>query len=220
MNDEVLRASGRGHTAEQTERACRLITSRGFELVGQMMTGLPGSDPEKDRYTAEKICEMGACGARIYPTVVFRGTELENMMNRGEYTSREMEKVIAEGAELLPIFVRHGVKIIRIGLQSSELLTEGEETASPYHEATGELIWARAYRNVAEEFLSSADNSGKLAIITVPKGATSKMIGQNKENVTYLKEKYSLWGIKVKENSSRESLDIGFAFEERKSICD
>jgi hypothetical protein len=46
------------------------------------------------------------------------------------------------------------------------------------------------------------------------------MIGQNKENVTYLKEKYSLWGIKVKENSSRESLDIGFAFEERKSICD
>jgi histone acetyltransferase (RNA polymerase elongator complex component) len=220
MSDEVLRASGRGHTAEQTERACRLITSRGFELVGQMMTGLPGSDPEKDRYTAEKICEMGACGARIYPTVVFRGTELENMMKRGEYTSREMEKVIAEGAELLPIFVRHGVKIIRIGLQSSELLTEGEETASPYHEATGELIWARAYRNVAEEFLSRADNSGKLAIITVPKGATSKMIGQNKENVTYLKEKYSLWGIKVKENSSRESLDIGFAFEERKSICD
>ncbi len=220
MSDEVLKKSGRGHTAEQTERACRMITARGFELVGQMMTGLPGSDLEKDKYTAEKICEMGACGARIYPTVVFRGTELENMMARGEYETREMEKVIAEGAEILPIFINNGVKVIRVGLQSSELLTEGEETASPYHEATGELIWARAYRNAAEKLLCGAEAAGKTAVITVPKGATSKMIGQNKENVTYLKEKYALWGIKVKENSNRESLDISFAFEERKSICD
>ncbi|MBQ9746439.1 MAG: radical SAM protein [Clostridia bacterium] len=62
MDDSVLAKSGRGHTSAQSERACRLICKRGFELVGQMMTGLPGSTPEKDRYTAEKICEMGACG--------------------------------------------------------------------------------------------------------------------------------------------------------------
>ncbi|MBQ8448335.1 MAG: radical SAM protein [Clostridia bacterium] len=216
MSDEVLKASGRGHTAAQTEQACKMICERGFELVGQMMTGLPGSDLEKDKYTAERICQMGARGARIYPTVVFRGTELENMAHRGEYESREMEKVIAEGAELLPIFARHGVKIIRIGLQASELLTEGEETASPYHEATGELIWSRAYRNMAENLLLRADTKGKLAVITVPKGATSKMVGQNKENVKYLKEKYSLWGVKVLENDEFESISIGLTLEERK----
>ena len=216
MSDEVLKASGRGHTAAQTEQACKMICARGFELVGQMMTGLPGSDLEKDKYTAERICQMGARGARIYPTVVFRGTELENMAHRGEYESREMEKVIAEGAELLPIFARHGVKIIRIGLQASELLTEGEETASPYHEATGELIWSRAYRNMAENLLLRADTKGKLAVITVPKGATSKMVGQNKENVKYLKEKYSLWGVKVLENDEFESISIGLTLEERK----
>ena len=221
MDDEVLKKSGRGHTAEQTRRACRLITERGFELVGQMMTGLPGSSPEKDRYTAEKICEMGACGARIYPTVVFRGTELENMMARGEYEAREMEKVIAEGAQVLPIFLRNGVKVIRVGLQASELLTEGQETVSPYHEATGELIWARAYRNMAEKLLSRAQTEGKLAVITVPKGATSKMVGQNKENVKYLKEKYSLWGIKVLENEKLESISTCLTLEERKkNVCD
>ena len=221
MDDGVLRKSGRGHTAAQTEKACRLICERGFELVGQMMTGLPGSDLEKDKFTARRICEMGARGARIYPTVVFRGTELESMMERGEYASREMEKVIAEGAELLPIFAQYGVKIIRIGLQASELLTDGEETASPYHEATGELIWARTYRNAAEELLSGRDTEGKNAVITVPRGATSKMIGQNKENVKYLKEKYSLFGIKVKENPGAEGFSVDLALEERnKSICD
>ena len=221
MDDGVLRASGRGHTAEQTQRACRMITERGFELVGQMMTGLPGSDVEKDKYTARKICEMGACGARVYPTVVFRGTELENMMARGEYEAREMEKVIAEGAEILPIFLENGVKIIRVGLQASELLTAGEETASPYHEATGELIWARTYRNAAEKQLFGRETAGKTAVITVPRGATSKMIGQNRENTKYLIEKYSLAGVKVKENSGAEGFSVSLALEERKkSICD
>jgi len=221
MDDGVLSASGRGHTAEQTRRACKMITERGFELVGQMMTGLPCSNLEKDKYTAEKICEMGARGARVYPTVVFRGTELENMMVRGEYESREMEKVIAEGAEILPIFINNGVKIIRVGLQASELLTDGSETASPYHEATGELIWARAYRNEAEKLLCGRETAGKTAIVTVPKGATSKMIGQNKENTKYLKEKYSLSDIKVKENLGAEAFGVSLTLEERKkSICD
>lgn len=216
MDNDVLRESGRGHTAAQTERACKMITERGFELVGQMMTGLPGSTLEKDKYTAEKICQMGARGTRIYPTVVFRGTELEAMMARGEYESREMENVIAEGAELLPIFASRGVKIIRIGLQASELLTEGEETASPYHEATGELIWSRAYRNTAEKLLSGLETAGKRAVIAVPKGATSKMIGQNKENVNYLKEKYSLFNIKVLESEELEGVCIDLTLEERK----
>lgn len=221
MDDGVLLKSGRGHTSYQTEKACRLICERGFELVGQMMTGLPGSDLDKDRYTAKKICNMGASGARIYPTVVFKDTELANMMDRGEYESREMERVISEGAELVAIFESHGVKLIRIGLQASELLTEGQEIASPYHEATGELIWSRYYRNMAESLLCSAETEGKRAVITVPKGAVSKMIGQKKENERYLKMKFSLGEIKVRENTEPDSIGIELILEERKkTVCD
>ncbi len=216
MDDEVLARSGRGHTAAQTERACRLICERGFELVGQMMTGLPGSDLEKDKYTAEKICEMGAAGARIYPTVVFKGTELEAMMARGEYESREMERVIEEGAQLVAIFARNGVKLIRIGLQASELLTEGSETASPYHEATGELIWSRYFRNEAEKALLGKKTAGKCAYITVPRGSVSKMTGQKKANTAYLKEKFSLAEIKVRESDELSGDIIEINLEERK----
>ena len=101
MSDEVLLKSGRGHNSAQTEKACALITSRGFELIGQMMTGLPGATEETELYTAKKICSMGACGARIYPTVVFRDTELCRMMERGDYSSPDMETVISEGAKVL-----------------------------------------------------------------------------------------------------------------------
>ncbi len=221
MCDDVLAASGRGHTAEQTERACALICERGFELVGQMMTGLPGSTLEKDKYTAEKICAMGARGARIYPTVVFKETELAAMMERGEYASREMEKVIAEGAELVEIFALNGVKLIRIGLQASELLTEGSEIASPYHEATGELIWSRYFRNAAEKLLAGEDTAGKCARVTVPRGAVSKMTGQKKANTIYLKEKFSLCEIKVLESDGLSGDNIEIKLEERKkNVCD
>ncbi len=221
MSDDVLRMSGRGHTAEQTERACKLITERGFELVGQMMTGLPGASLETELYTAARICEMGAVGARIYPTVVFCDTELHRMMERGEYKSRDMEQVISEGAEVLAVFERNGVNVIRIGLQSSELLTSGKDIASPYHEATGELIWSRFYRNNAEKTLEKEHTKGKTATIYVARGAVSKMIGQKRENEIYLKKRFSLYGIKVRESDELSPSQIKIDLEERKNrLCD
>ncbi len=221
MDDAVLLKSGRGHTASQTEKACALIKERGFELIGQMMTGLPGSDAEKDEYTAKRICEMGAVGARIYPTVVFKDTELHKMMERGEYESREMRDVISQGARVLSVFIKNGVNVIRIGLQSSELLTGGTEIASPYHEATGEFIWSRCFRDMAEAELCGKETAGKRAFITVPKGAVSKMVGQKKENEIYLKERFSLFDIKVLESDELESVSVKISLEERKNrVCD
>ncbi|MBQ9131967.1 MAG: radical SAM protein, partial [Clostridia bacterium] len=43
MNDGVLQACRRGHTAAQAEEACRAVVAAGFSLTGQMMIGLPGS---------------------------------------------------------------------------------------------------------------------------------------------------------------------------------
>ena len=42
-SDKVLNIAKRGHTKEDEQRACKMIVEHGFELVGQMMIGLPGS---------------------------------------------------------------------------------------------------------------------------------------------------------------------------------
>ena len=58
MDDDVLRLSGRGHTAADTARAASLIRNSGFELGLQTMTGLPGASYESDIATAEKIISL------------------------------------------------------------------------------------------------------------------------------------------------------------------
>ena len=68
ISDKVLLSSHRGHTAADSERACRLIKKYGFDLVGQMMVGLPFSTEEDEIKTAEFISDMGAVASRIYPT--------------------------------------------------------------------------------------------------------------------------------------------------------
>ena len=66
MDDAVLLASKRGHTAKQAEDACRAITQAGFALVGQMMIGLPQSTVAKELETAKKnMCAWRICRAYL-----------------------------------------------------------------------------------------------------------------------------------------------------------
>ena len=58
MCDDVLSASGRGHTSADTVRAAGMVKRCGFSLILQMMTGLPGSSEEKDIYTAERLSTL------------------------------------------------------------------------------------------------------------------------------------------------------------------
>ncbi|MBQ7896406.1 MAG: radical SAM protein, partial [Oscillospiraceae bacterium] len=77
--NEVLRLSGRGHSAEAVENASRLIKEAGFKLILQMMTGLPGDSIERSIETAEKIIALKPDGVRIYPTVIVKDTALYDM---------------------------------------------------------------------------------------------------------------------------------------------
>ena len=58
-DDAVLAASRRGHDSATSERACRAVKAAGLELVGQMMTGLPGADVKSEIKTAEARMRRG-----------------------------------------------------------------------------------------------------------------------------------------------------------------
>ncbi|MBR7061045.1 MAG: radical SAM protein [Eubacterium sp.] len=72
MDDEVLQANLRGHTAKDVENASKLIKEYGFELGLQMMTGLYKDTDEKAIETAKKIIALKPETVRIYPTVVLK----------------------------------------------------------------------------------------------------------------------------------------------------
>lgn len=209
MSDKVLTASKRGHTAEDGECACRMIKERGFNLVGQMMIGLPESTAELEVMTAEKLVSLGCDGARIYPTVVFCDTELSEMMGRGEYTPLELEDAISRSCDALEVFARAGLPVIRLGLCASDnLLAEGTMVGGSYHSAMGELVYSELYRRKITAALESVDSLGKNITVYVPRGETSKAVGQKRRNITKIRADYGTRNIKIRESDELSNYNI------------
>ncbi len=226
MSDKVLSACHRGHTAEDSARAARLLVSRGFSFVGQMMVGLPGSTAEDEIETAERIAALGAVGARVYPTVVFRKTPLCLAAEEGRYTPLSLTEAVERAANAVSVFRARDIPVIRVGLQANEAMTEGSEIlGGPVHPALGELVESALYRRRIEGALEKKSYGGQILRLTVARGATSALIGQNKQNKTYLCRAYGFSAVTVTESAALCKGDIIIKTEkiekteERKRIC-
>lgn len=202
FDTDVLKASKRGHSAQCAKDACKAVKQAGFELIGQMMIGLPSSNTEKEVETARTICELGADGARVYPTVVFARTELECMRVRGEYAPLELDDAVERTKNVLDVFDRAGVPCIRVGLCASENLSDASKAvAGANHSAIGELAMGRLYFDRICEELDKRGIRGGGVRIYVARGCVSKAVGQKKQNKDKICEKYDLEWIKVLEKN-------------------
>ena len=209
LSDPVLEASGRGHDAACAEKACALVKKYGFELIGQMMIGLPLSDEEAEIETAQKICGMEADGARVYPTVVFRDTELAAMTERGEYIPLSDEAAALRTARVLDVFDRAGVPCIRVGLCASEnLADESRVVGGANHPSVGEMAMSELYFSRICNELDKLSAKGGRLIVYVSRGSISKAVGQKKKNKLKLCEKYGLKDVKVLEKNENIGYNI------------
>ena len=202
LDERVLIASRRGHSVECAERACRQIKAAGFELIGQMMIGLPHSSVESEIMTAKLIAEVGADGARVYPTVVFYDTELCAMAERGEYVPLSNEDAVLRTKEVLCVFADRDVPCIRVGLQASENLADAEKGyGGANHSAIGELAMGELYFDRICREIDRLDLSGNTLTVYVAKGCVSKAVGQKKKNKQRICQKYGFKSVKVLEKN-------------------
>lgn len=207
LDNQVLAASKRGHTALQSYQAAELIKSYGFKLVGQMMTGLPLSDTQKEIFTAKEICRMGADAARIYPTVVFHDTELYNMSKSNSYTPMTLEQSVSSAYHAYKVFCENGVEVIRCGLCAADnLFEENTVYSGGYHEALGELVESRIFYDKIIEKLPH--DPPEEIIVTVAEGMTSRASGHKKENKIKLYEKFGIKRIKIKESADLSGFEV------------
>mgnify|MGYP003294180690 FL=1 len=198
MNDDVLSANHRGHSAEDVRRASKLIKDYGFELGLQMMTGLYKSDFQKDLYTAQEIIKLKPDTVRLYPTVVLKNTHLAHLQEKGEYTAPTAEDSASFCAELLQMFNENNIKVIKLGLHSSETV-ESDMVGGAYHPAFRELCEGYIYLQKILEKLDGKDKIHEYTIF-VGKKALSKAKGQQKRNEKALKNQGFHCIIKGKEN--------------------
>lgn len=213
--DAVLSLTKRGHTFYEEERACKLLVERGFNLVGQMMIGLPGSALETELETADFIIKSGATGARIYPTVVFRDTELCEMAALGLYQPLCEDEAVYRSARVLERFIESGVEVIRIGLCAQDNLYDEENYyAGPVHSAMGELVIGEVYFNKISSELNglNQDITNKTLHITVSLGSSSKVIGQRRRNANRLADIFRLKNVIVDESERLSGYEFKIDF--------
>lgn len=208
VDESVLKITKRGHAVEDTMRAVRLIKEYGFTLVGQMMIGLPGSSLESEIETAEFIAECGAEYARIYPTIVFKDTELYGMTLSGLYQPLSTNDAVIRSARVFEVFHNAGVKVIRIGLCASENL-ESDKTyyRGPNHPALGELILSEFYFKKESDLLEN-HLENKSPIVLVSRGHLSRAIGQKRINKTRLISEFGLASIEFREDDEVSPFEL------------
>lgn len=182
MDDGVLEANRRGHTAQAVARASRLIKDYGFELGLQMMTGLYTDTLEKDIKTAEKIIELQPKTVRIYPTVVLKNTYLAELYTEEKYNPPGVDDSAYICSILVPMFEKAGIKIIRIGLHSSEDI-KNNMLAGGFHDSFGEIVKSRIMVNKILE-LPPGDYQ-----VFVNEKSLSKLKGNKKSNIYLLMER-------------------------------
>lgn len=195
MDDDVLRQSGRGHTAEDARKAVEAAKKAGLSVILQMMTGLPGDTLEKALQTAKSLAEMKPDGVRIYPTVIVRDTPLYDLWRQGSYREHTVEQAVEWCCRILDVFDGAGIPVIRLGLNPSDELSGGAAAAGAYHPAFGELVLARRFLE-KERALLSGTEPGQVRLAVNP-SCISQAAGNKRKNLQTLQDEYPLVQLKI-----------------------
>jgi histone acetyltransferase (RNA polymerase elongator complex component) len=189
FDEAVLKQSFRGHTAQQTEIAAQAILKAGFKLGLQMMIGLPGAKLQKALKTAGRIIELGAHTTRIYPALVIKDTTMHRWYEQGKYKPLRLEEAIAWTKQILPLFEKAGVTVLRVGLHPSEGLLSGDELiAGPFHPSFKELVLTEIWGDLLRPLLKT-ENSFEI-LIRVPHGQLNAAIGHQAKNKKMLLNRF------------------------------
>ena len=196
-NDYILAKSKRGHNFEDVKRASKLIRRYGFTLGHQMMVGLPESTRLDELNTARDLVKLKPKIVRIYPVLVIKDTELEKQYLNGEFEPLELNQTIEICRELSEFFEKKKIKVIRIGLQSTDTILspdkEGSEVvAGPYHENLRQLVNSSYYYNIIDKKIKKINTKAKEIKITVNPQIVNDVVGYKRENIRKLKEIYDL----------------------------
>lgn len=192
LDDAVLAAAGRGHTAADTVLACRELKAAGLCVGLQLMPGLPAASWQSDLDSLAAALRLDPAFLRIYPTVVLAGTPLAALYRSGRYTPLPLELAVRLCAAMLLAAKRAGVPVIRVGLQASDTLERpGAVLAGPYHPAfrqlaEGELWYALLCRMVAGREI------GESVSVRCAPGRVSDVAGQRRMNLDRIAMTYGI----------------------------
>lgn len=197
MDDRVLTMSQRGHTALDTENAMRLLRKTPYAIGMQMMTGLPGDDRLSTHTTAEKIAALSPDFVRIYPAVVLENSLLARWYAQGRYQPLTIAAAVDRVKDAYLLFRKKDIRVVRMGLQASDVLDGGSVLAGPYHPAFGHLVLSSIWLDKASALLTGKETAGATARFRLNPVNVSRLRGQKNQNIKTLMQTFHLQAIDV-----------------------
>ena len=214
-NDYILRKCKRNHTFDDVKRASKLIRWHGFTLGHQMMVGLPESTLLDELRTAKDLARLKPKIMRIYPVLVLKGTELEREYLDGTYFPLSVEQAVERCKELCYFFAKKKINVIRVGLQSTDTISDlsknedSQVVAGPYHETFRQLVEASINYDMIVKKIRSFNTKVKEVEITTSPDNVNNVVGYKRENVLKLKDFYDVDAkIKQDEKMKKGKIDI------------
>ena len=203
MDDQVLTAAGRGHSAADTIQAVAALKARQLGIGLQMMVGLPGDSDARTLKTARQMADLSPDCVRIYPTVVVENSRLAQWFKKGKYMPLALEDAVTLVKKVYLLFSQENIAVIRMGLQASGDLDDGSTVlAGPYHPAFGHLVYSEIFWDNALKAIEAAGVVKDPLTIFVNPRSISKMRGLNNSNIKRLKRNYRFELIEVVPDAS------------------
>lgn len=209
-NDYILKRAERGHTFNDVKKASKLIRFHGFKLGHQMMVGLPESTKLDELNTAKDLIRLKPKMVRIYPVLVIKNTKLQKEYEEGSYEPITINQAVERCKDLVYLFNKSKVEVIRIGLQNTDIISEpnsstSDVVAGPFHPAFGQLVEDSIWYDSVVDKIKKVNVKVKKVEVRVNPQDENSVIGHKRENINKLKELYDV-DVKVTKD---ENIKIG-----------
>lgn len=183
LDDYVLAASGRGHSARDVRGAVALLHEASVAVGIQLMPGLPGSSAGSDLASLEEALGLSPAFIRIYPALVIAGTGLAALHEAGRFMPLSLDAAVRLSATMLHRSLATRVPVVRIGLQASDSLSEpGKVVAGPYHPAFRQLVESQLCLWLIRKLVGDSGPGARVIVRCAP-SRVSDVIGQRRSNL-------------------------------------
>jgi histone acetyltransferase (RNA polymerase elongator complex component) len=141
LDDTVLQASRRGHSAADVILAISLLKENRFKSGIHLMAGLPGDTPEGFLKTVDHVIALRPDTVRIHPTLVLSDTVLAALYEQGRYAPLSLSMAVELCRDALSRLNTANIAVIRLGLQTTPSMEKpGAIVAGPYHPSFRDLV--------------------------------------------------------------------------------
>jgi len=196
LDDFVLKILKRGYTKKDVLNTIMLLKKFDFEIGFQIMLGLPFESKGSFINTIQEVLYMKPDFARLYPLFVIKNTPLSIYYRLGFFKPIEMEELLWRGMYAVIKFEKAGIKIIKIGL--NEFVDDEDLDFIHRHNDLKGLIMTNIYRKLISNYVNKNEIKREIKIVCNRKDI-QYLIGVNKQNINYFKEKGILIRIEMGE---------------------